>query len=224
MIVTYIADRALYRYLTTAINSLLCTNPDVDKIYLFVEDDTLPFIHHPKIEIMNLNNYDFPKIPMACSSQYPYTATARLFLDSALTESKVIYLDVDTIVHDNLQEMWDLDLSSCYVAARKETPEYYNSGVLLMNLQYMREHNSASQLIEVLKSRRFDYPDQTAMNIVFKDHIKDLPDKFNVFERSDIAYKKEVAIRHYAGIYKPWLPSADAADIAFYKSYYCDFL
>lgn len=47
---------------------------------------------------------------------------------------------------------------------------------------------------------------------------KDLPDKFNVFERSDIAYQKEIAIRHYAEIYKPWLPSVDSADIAFLQA------
>ena len=43
MTVVYSSDRKFYKYLPTAINSLLIHNPDVN-IYIFAEDDSIECI------------------------------------------------------------------------------------------------------------------------------------------------------------------------------------
>jgi hypothetical protein len=85
----------------------------------------------------------------------PTTMWYRIFLPDLLPEvGRALYLDVDTIVLRSLSPLWALDLRDHYVAAVTNVPErhmlghaeelggagpgdYFNSGVLLMNLELM---------------------------------------------------------------------------------------
>lgn len=221
MVVAYIANKALYDKLPTAVNSLLSNNQEVDKIYLLIEDDEIPYINSQKIKFINLSKRnDIVKSGINCTKRYPYTTMARCFLPSIIRENKILYLDVDTTVNASIKELWNVSLGANYAAARFETEDYFNSGVLLMNLQLIK--GCEKKLHDLLKNCKFAFPDQDAMNIVFKNRVAKLPDKYNVLGRSDVYKTHEIAIRHYAGLIKPWKDTAAKQDIAFWNKYKCN--
>lgn len=220
MIVVYCLDRRLYEIVPTAIHSLLIHN-DVKKVYCITEDDYLDYWQNPKIEIINMCNYELPECKLNTSFRYPYATMVRCFLDLILKEDKVIYLDVDTIVTGDISELWNTDVVDNYIAAVPEHDEYYNSGVMLMNLDYMRKHNSSEALSKFLNSRMYTYPDQEAINHVFKGKIKMLPGKFNAWSITKDPYAKPFVIRHFTGITKPWDKNhKDKRDVDLWNSYH----
>ena len=72
---------------------------------------------------------------------------------------KIIYLDGDILVQKDLTELYNIDIDGYYVAAVDDTgkiyhkkdvyakyPNYFNSGVMLLNLKKCREDNISSKL------------------------------------------------------------------------------
>lgn len=221
MVAVYCADRRLYDVLPTAVHSLLLHNANIEKVYCIIEDDSLDSLQNPRIRIINMNKCDLPKCDLNTSSRYPYAAIVRCFLDLILKEDKVIYLDVDTIVTGDIQELWNTDICDNYAAAVVEYGMYFNSGVMLMNLSYMRTHNSSEEFAKFLESRTYQYPDQTAINAIFSGKIKNLPDKFNAWSILQDPYSKLFVIRHFTGIEKPWNSSySDKRDVELWNKYY----
>ena len=228
MILVYCANRTLYDKLPTTLNSALQNTSSIDKIYLLIEDDKIDFITHPKIHFINLNNYDFIiRDGINCSNKFPYTAMARCFLTKILDENKVLYLDVDTIVDSDLSELWNWSLGGACLAAKREhesesnraiPDQYFNSGVMLMDLNSIRKLHLDDRVIKLLKTCRFVFPDQDAINFVFKYRVSFLPNKFNALGGKEV-YDDEIVIRHFAGIVKPWKPNAKPEDVAFWEKY-----
>lgn len=222
MTIVYCANRAIYHLLPTTLNSLLTHNKNkIKKIYLFIEDNNIEYINHPLIKFININNYKDILITegINCTKRFPYMAMVRCYLPQILKENKVIYIDVDTTVVEPLTDLWNFNLGSKCLAARAEHDDYFNSGVLLMDLAKMRALNIANQFTRLLTKCRLVFPDQDAINIVLKGQIATLPYKFNALGRYPV-YEYPIAIRHYAGIIKPWKENADPDDIAYWNKYY----
>lgn len=225
MKVVYCANRAIYHLLPTAINSLLSNNQGVEKIYLLIEDDSIDCITHPKIEFINCNQFDFLiRDGFNCTCKFPYMAMVRCFLTKIISESKIIYLDVDTIVDSSLSELWNYNTGGCCIAAREEENGYFNSGVMLFNLSTIKALHLDDKLIKILKNCRFVFPDQDAMNIIFKNKVAYLPHKFNAIGRDYEVKDKEIAIRHYAGVIKPWRNGATEFDKEYWEKYRTDYI
>lgn len=123
---------------------------------------------------------------------------ARLLLPSMLPHlNKVVYLDCDLVVLQDLKSLWATDVNEMAVAM---APDYYyndnetlgrleiaggkylNSGVIVMNLDYWRRHNIQKEVLAyIVKNRdRIIYPDQDALNVVLKNEHKELPMKYNI--------------------------------------------
>ena len=121
--VVYAGTRNLYQHMVTATKSLLINSP-VDKIYLIIEDDEFPFPVPDCIETIKVDPYLFfdPHGPNMGIQFTPFAliraATAKLLPDDL---DRVLQLDVDTIVEDSLDELWEMDLTGKYFAA---VPEY----------------------------------------------------------------------------------------------------
>lgn len=98
---------------------------------------------------------------------------------------RVLYLDCDTLVLDTLLPLWETDLRGFYVAAVQNliepalatrhhalgippTQTYFNSGVLLMNLDLMRRENCVERLLEHARQygAKSIWPDQDSLNYV----------------------------------------------------------
>lgn len=129
-------------------------------------------------------------------------------------KNKILYLDADTIVLGSLKKLWETDITNHYAAGvqnKKLTPsgsdtaKYINTGVILFNLQKMREDNITALLFKnTLKSRgsvllKSEY--QNVLNSTFQDKILFIPDKYN--RSGNATLKNDAVIVHY-GIDKPW--------------------
>lgn len=224
MIITYCANKSIYHLLPTALNSLLSNNKDIEKIYLVIEDDEIPFIRHPKIEFINCNQYDFIiREGLNITKRFTYMALVRCVLSKILKEDKIIYLDVDTIVDGSLNELWNTTLGQNLIAGVFEAEGYCNSGVMLMDLRKIRLGKYDNGLLRMLKFAKLLLPDQDAINLIFKGKIKELNKKFNALGRHYQVYgKQEIIIRHFAGIVKPWVDGAATEDSEFWNKYKID--
>lgn len=155
---------------------------------------------------------------------------------------RIIYMDGDLIVQGDLSSLWEQNIDDCYVAAvsdrhayffkRKTLVErigyphsdYFNSGVMLLNLNLMRKNGITERLFDYRLNGRNDFMDQDALNVVLGEHARFLPLKYNtiatcvrycdaehlnwhypdthVADREDAC--KSALIYHYASGAKPW--------------------
>ena len=125
----------------------------------------------------------------------------RLSIPYILKETnKAIYIDGDTLVRHDLQEMYNIDLEDNLCGGVID-PSYYRvhflkkfnnkvekyicSGVLLMNCKAWREdtaiYTKIRELCNNIEENKFKHPDQDVINTVCGGRIKKLPFKFMFF-------------------------------------------
>ena len=109
---------------------------------------------------------------------------------------KIIYLDCDIVVLNDLQSLWNFDVSDVAVAMAPDlsfedkrslnrlgitTGYYLNSGVILMNLDYWRKHDVQNRVISYIleKGDKLIYNDQDALNSILQNEHKVLHIKYN---------------------------------------------
>lgn len=197
--VIYGATRNVYTYLMPSVYSLLA-HTDVDKVFLLVEDDELPFILPNKCEIINVSGQDiFPNN----YDNWTYMVLLRLvYADMFPNLKRILSLDIDTIVQNDISDIWEYDIEEYYLAAVPETylrdinDPYYNMGCALFNLEKIREDGMCSKFIDAYETHVYSFIEQDIINEVCKGNIYTLPNKFN----SGLQYPppKETYITHYA--------------------------
>ena len=133
---------------------------------------------------------------------------------------RIIYLDVDTLVLRDLTELWRTDLEGKFIGVVKdvlinlnvaqkivsERKSYFNSGMLLMDLNLFRKYDICSDLIDfaIDVAEYCEYGDQDILNYYFIDGYKLLDIKWNCGRELLEGREKEVGIVHYYGLEKPW--------------------
>lgn len=145
-----------------------------------------------------------------------YAAYYRLLLSSVLDTgiSRVLYLDCDMIVLDDVSSIFSLEIDDYALAATIDnTPCDDNhrkqlhmqvgdltfcSGIMLINLNYWRKHQVEPKLLEYAKRdrERVYYHDQDALNYVFKHKWFVLPPKWNKYAYSNWL-SKDICFRDY---------------------------
>ena len=118
----------------------------------------------------------------------------RLSLPSVLPNvDKILWLDCDTLVRKDLTPLFSIDMTGLYFLGFQdyrrfkvfEHPDdrYVCSGILLMNLEKMREDNLEQKMKDflVLHDKDADKQDQTAINSVGYDGIRFLPPEYGIF-------------------------------------------
>lgn len=154
---------------------------------------------------------------------------------------KILYLDGDIIVREDLSDLYQTKLEGYYGAVVIDSgiiysnreriklyKNYFNSGVMLLNLEKMRADNVKQLLIESkIKDPDSILMDQDAFNDVFRENVKLLSikynclyvnlirakDKFNIemlnklyktnfLQLNDL--KEQAVIIHYSSKDKPW--------------------
>ncbi len=145
--------------------------------------------------------------PNALTSYTPYTFL-RLFADQIdYIPSKILYLDADTVVARDLRELYDIDVTEYefagaldYYGRRFIDPYYVNAGVLLFNLDKIKETKLFKKCIALLNEKRVFLPDQTALNKYAKSKLI-INTKFNEQKH----FCDETVVQHFAKTIK-WLP------------------
>lgn len=184
----------------------------------------------------------------------PLTKAAyyRILLPEILDEKikKVLYLDCDIIVLDDISEIYEYEIDNYALGACVDASPYnqqhrkqlglgmnenaFNSGVMIINMDYWRKYNAESKLLEYSKRDREQIllHDQDSLNYVFKRQWLVLPPKWNRaamsllqiypgekdYDYYEYAYSPKLI--HYAGKEtKPW------SDVHFpEKAYYIKYL
>lgn len=207
MNVFYGATRNLYPYLKWSICSLLEHNENV-KIFVFAEDDRIPLEIPCEHKVINVSGQkyfgqDCPNI----NSQFTYMAMMRVCLPEILKVDKLISLDVDTVICDSLEPLWNVDLTGKWVGWCKEYlgqykpfgSSYYNCGVSVLNLEQMRQDHYTEAAVDLLNRNRFPYTDQCVMNLLaVPDKTVDIDVRYN--ESFCCGSTDKPAIVHYAGV------------------------
>ena len=206
----YSGTRNLYASMVTAAKSLIF-NSSVDKIYFLIEDDEFPEYLPPQIEIINVSGQKFfPKDGANFRTSFTYMSLLRVCYAKFFPElDKILQLDVDTICVDNVDELWEIDLADKWFAAVIENhstykpfgPKYYNIGVAMFNLDWIRKDQIDERLIHFLNTVKVPYIDQDAWNRFGIGRDKRLPVRYN--ESFVTGYTDNPAIVHFAG-FKEW--------------------
>lgn len=123
-----------------------------------------------------------------------YAANMRLFVSDIVTNGdRLLYLDADTIVVGELSDMYNSDIETVgmvydslgckhkYDIGLSELDGYYNSGVILYDLNKWRAGKFTEKIVEHVANVRSQYPspDQDLINIVLKGNITSLPFECN---------------------------------------------
>lgn len=222
----YFLSRNLYPYLLPSIMSLLDHNKNVKAIYVFCEDDDFPYQLPEVCKVFNITNQ--PWI-LRSSPNWNSFVTWVCAVRSCYTKllprvNKVIQLDVDTIICDDLSEIWNADMTGKYMLACDEKlgqykiaghEKYYNIGVAVLNLKQIRQDKFDDVLINALNTRYFQYVEQDAWNILAYDKIGELPTRFN--ECFATGASDDPAVVHFASFRHWWLQGVPRQE--FYDKY-----
>lgn len=161
---------------------------------------------------------------------------------------KVLYLDSDLIVEGDVSELYDTELGDNLLAATRDVDylgnlnmndgirlaytksrlkmdnpyDYFQAGVLLLNIKAMSEAYTTAQWLEFASVRDYIYDDQDVLNTHCQGRVLYLDQAWNVmhdccgrvgnvftFAPADVfkaymAARNQPKIRHYAGCDKPW--------------------
>ena len=217
--------RNWYFYVAIELYALMKHN-DVKKVYLFIEDDNIPYIADKRVEFINYNKiqeYVTPNSPNY-NTQYSKLSFLRCYFSKILKEDKIIYIDADAIVIDNIKELWDIDLEDNVLIGVHEGGEwdrhlntyglndtYINSGVLVMDLKKIREEKLDESMIYLLNHNKYAFPDQDVINLVCRNRIKLVDNKYNSTETT--GFRDDAKIIHYIRGRKGWVKGSPRSEI-----------
>lgn len=151
-------------------------------------------------------------LPSFADERISAAGYVRLFLDEleASCETRLLYLDADTLVMCDPSQLARLDLEGAPVGAVRDpyvwntahvgryislapTSEqramfpYFNSGVMLIDVHEWTAREVGAKCLSLLTECGdfFEYGDQDALNIVLADQWRAMPVKWNVFSSPD---------------------------------------
>ena len=207
-------------------------------------------------------NYHFLSVPEDCFRDSPenrYYSRAmyyRLLASQILPEKleRILYIDPDTLIINPLRELYEMDLQDhLYAAAmhrgitgisgplgkirlpENESGEYFNSGVLLMNLPLLREAVNPQEIFSYVEKYHaaLILPDQDILNALYGEKILPVDEmRWNYDARDYNSYlllsqgkadmdwvMENTAILHFCGKRKPWQKGCRTRFAVLYKHY-----
>ena len=221
----YSGTKNLYCDMVTAAKSLVA-NSSVDKVFFLIEDKTFPYDLPDIVETMDVSGQRFfAKGGANFQTSFTYMSLLRVCYTKLFPDlDKVLQLDVDTVVVDDIDFLWDVNLKGKWFAACREPlsswkpygPVYYNIGVAMFNLGQIRKDCIDERLIDFLNTVKVPYIDQDAWNRFGVNRAVDLPARFN--ESIVTGFSEEPAIVHFAGL-KDWQTNLKACRREYLKKY-----
>lgn len=230
--VVYSSDDNYSKYMGISILSLLENNKKFKNIEIFIIENNISLENKQKLEeiFKNYNcKYQYIKLDkykkqlnLEKECELSISSYGRLFLGDMLPEyvNKVIYFDCDSVIEDNLNFLWDMDIDDYYVAGVidtvferskisigiKSNEIYINAGMLLINLKKWREENIQEEFINFINKHKgkVSHHDQGVINGVLHKKIKILQPKYNLMtvfytmKRKDIMKFYNIKYSYYS--------------------------
>lgn len=143
-----------------------------------------------------------------------------LVLDIFKNYKRVLYLDCDMVVDEDIANLFFLPMEDEYIAAVRDYDfiasslrqkefyqqnilkhikiddsfNYFQAGVILFNLTNLQDKYTSEKLFRVALSRKWYFHDQDVLNALFNGHIKYIDDKWNVFTLLDPNSERETLL------------------------------
>ena len=139
---------------------------------------------------------------------------------------KVLYMDCDIVVLGDIAELYNNDITNLYLAASQEevmaevkvfgdyvekaldvpVAEYFNAGIMVMNLAEFRKDNIEKKFFEMINRFRFRVTqDEDYLNVLCKGKTKILDLGWNKTAfKNDKFDDKNLKLIHYKINWKPW--------------------
>jgi len=200
---------------------ILCTgfNESNTKKLSALKDDKSVIIFENMSETLKMYGHRFH-----LRNYYSLATYYRLFIaDTFSNYDKALYLDSDMIFLGDVSELYERELSGNLVAAAQENvmqedifgyyvesvlgvkrKDFFNAGVLLMNLKLMREEQIKNKFLEMLKTRVFTVTqDEDYLNVLCKDRVLRLGYEWNLMPVEGLCDKKPKIV-HFKITLRPW--------------------
>lgn len=196
-------------YCGVSVTSLFENNKDADNITVYILDDEISETNKEKFRILAkqynrtivfletesiIKSIDSYGIPTYRGS---HTANLKMFINEYIPDSveRLLYIDSDTVVGGSLSELFQtamegkpigMSYDSLVTGYKKslgilEDEPYYNSGVLLFDVNLWKEQKRSEQIIRHTQEVRAHYasPDQDLINVVIGKDILPISAKYN---------------------------------------------
>lgn len=181
------STRNLYPDIGPPVKALL-KNSDVEKIFLFIEDDDPGVELPPECQCVNVSHLEryWRGTPNAVCG-WTWIVLIRSQYHKLLPElDRVLSIDLDAFALQNVSSLWRLDMRDKLVAGVRETtpldrPEfpYFNMGVAMLNLDLLRRSGAGDEVEKALRRRYMQYPEQDAYNRICSGAVLWLPREWN---------------------------------------------
>lgn len=181
------------------------------------------------IEFVDLNYYiKKVKDKLYTRDYYSKTTYFRLFLPNLYPQyDKALYLDSDIVILDDIARLYNIDMGDNLVAAAPDDViqtfpvfqtyvekvvgvadyrNYFNAGILLMNLHQLRRFKFQEKFLYLLDRIKFSVAqDQDYLNRMCKGRVKLFEKEWNRMPIANAGIKPEnVKLVHYNLAFKPW--------------------
>ena len=217
------ANAAYSEQVLTTIKSIVCHNRFI-KFYVINSDFPTEWFVKMEKRLAKLDcQIVNARVDGSHISQYKtnihYSVFLRYFTATFVQEDQALYLDCDIVVTRDLSEIFAVDLGSYPLGAVRDLggevyfgEQIFNSGVLLINVNYWRENDIAGQLIEMTDNLhdKVTQDDQSILNMLFENRWVELPFAYNCITLhttfSDYEPEKGLypPVIHYLTERKPW--------------------
>lgn len=251
--------------LQTMLKSLFLNNPeetfDIYMAYSDMSPDTVRFLEsfcaqHGKSRLIPLPIGEDMFADAPVLRYWPKSMYYRLLASEILPESVdlILYLDPDTLVLNSVRPLYETDFSGyLFAAAAHEDPigiskhvnrvrlgafdseGYYNSGVMLMDIQAQRRQIAREEIFRYVKAHGEELllPDQDVLNALYGSRIFPLDDSLYNYDarffegyllksqgQKDIDWVvRNTVVLHFCGKNKPWKKSYRNRFGVLYKHY-----
>lgn len=203
--IAFVTDENYFKYMTITIESVLKYAQNNIEINFYIIDsgvnkDSITFLNQLYYNHENVK-FEFISIDTSLISKYnikthvSIAAYAKVFISELLEIDKVIYLDCDLILNNDISKLWNEFDDDKYIKAvwnpyynydneylgLEKNERTFNSGVMLLNLKMMRDMQKVEDLVEFLNEyhNKTKLHDQAAFNAVFKNEWEELDYRWN---------------------------------------------
>ena len=167
------------------------------------------------------------KVKFHLRDYYSIETYYRFFIANMYPQyDKVLYMDCDIVVLGDIAELYNNDITNLYLAASQEevmaevkvfgdyvekaldvpVAEYFNAGIMVMNLAEFRKDNIEKKFFEMINRFRFRVTqDEDYLNVLCKGKTKILDLGWNKTAfKNDKFDDKNLKLIHYKINWKPW--------------------
>lgn len=177
------------------------------------------------VKVIHVDRKMIEEHKIEIDGRWPLATYFKFFIADILWEyDKVIYLDGDVLVCQDLAEIYRTNVEDVYLGAvrdrlydvfahekRLKTGRYYfNTGFLLLNLKKLREENLSIKMVHLKKENpSYGLADQDTYNVACGKKVISLPMKYNFYPQyftmvEPIEYYQNNCVCPYNSLQEMW--------------------